>query len=108
MRRDAGERGAKSLTVTLGDYVDRGPKSRGVIERLARNPFPGDYVALKGNHEALLEAFLADPRTGEHWQRLGGVQTLQSFGVRLSPLIGGRGFRAGGAGLARRADRRST
>ncbi len=89
---DAGEAGAKSLTVTLGDYVDRGPKSRGVIERLARNPFPGDYVALKGNHEALLEAFLADPRTGEHWQRLGGVQTLQSFGVRLSPLIGGRGF----------------
>ena len=47
--------------MTLGDYIDRGPHSRGVIERLAENPFPGDYIALKGNHEALFEAFLADP-----------------------------------------------
>jgi hypothetical protein len=33
-------------TVTLGDYVDRGPDSRGVLDRLVRNPFPTDFVAL--------------------------------------------------------------
>jgi len=90
--RDAKEHEGGSLTVTLGDYVDRGPKSRGVLDRLLRNPFPGDYVALKGNHEALLEAFLADSRTGTHWQRLGGLETLDSFGVRAATLLGGRNF----------------
>ena len=44
----------RALTVTLGDYVDRGPDSRGVVERLAENPFPTEYVALKGNHEEML------------------------------------------------------
>ena len=57
------------------DYIDRGPKSRGVLDRLLENPFPGDYVALKGNHEVLLEAFLADPKAGVHWQHLGGMET---------------------------------
>jgi serine/threonine protein phosphatase 1 len=90
--RDAKQHGADSLTVTLGDYIDRGPKSRGVLDRLLANPFPGDYVALKGNHEALLEAFLNDPAVGTRWQHLGGLETLHSFGVRVSPLMGGRDF----------------
>jgi serine/threonine protein phosphatase 1 len=89
---DAEERGRDCLTVTLGDYVDRGPNSRGVLDRLLENPFPGDYVALKGNHEALMVSFLDDPAVGAHWQHLGGLQTLRSFGVRLSPLTGSRNF----------------
>jgi serine/threonine protein phosphatase 1 len=36
------------MTVTLGDYIDRGPDSRGVLDRLVRNPFPTDFIALKG------------------------------------------------------------
>jgi len=90
--RDAKERGRDCLTVTLGDYVDRGPNSRGVLDRLLENPFPGGYVALKGNHEALMISFLSDPAVGTHWQHLGGLQTLRSFGVRLSPLTGNRNF----------------
>jgi serine/threonine protein phosphatase 1 len=92
INKDASEHGGESLTVTLGDYVDRGPKSRGVLDRLSSNPFPGDFVALKGNHEALLEAFLADPASGVHWQYLGGLETLHSFGVRLSRLKGERNY----------------
>jgi serine/threonine protein phosphatase 1 len=61
-------------TVTLGDYMDRGPDSRGVIDRLVRNPFPTEFVALKGNHEALFETFLDDPAVAEHWRRLGGAR----------------------------------
>jgi serine/threonine protein phosphatase 1 len=78
---------AESVTVTLGDYVDRGPDSRGVIERLARNPFPTPYVALKGNHEDFLLKFLRDPLTGPLWQLNGGLETLQSYGVPVSDLI---------------------
>src|SRR6187401_2747364 len=75
-----------SLTVTLGDYVDRGPDSRGVLERLSHNPFPTPYVALKGNHEELFEAFLDDVSDGKHWLKLGGLQTLRSYGVPVNSL----------------------
>src|ERR1700742_4187329 len=71
------------LTVTLGDYVDRGPDSRGVLERLSRNPFPTRYVALRGNHEVLLEQFMRDPTIADHWRRLGGLETLHSYGVPI-------------------------
>jgi serine/threonine protein phosphatase 1 len=92
IERDVKEHGPNCLTVTVGDYIDRGPKSPGVLERLSDNPFPCDYIALKGNHEAMLEAFLADPKTGSHWQHLGGMETLHSFGIRFSSLLGGRSF----------------
>lgn len=90
--RDVVEHGGTALTVTLGDYIDRGPQSREVIERLAANPFPTPYVALKGNHEALLEAFLADPAVGSQWRRLGGLETIASFGVPVQRLMVGRNY----------------
>ena len=81
-----------SVTVTLGDYIDRGPDSRGVLERLSRNPFPTDYLALRGNHEGLLEDFLDDPSTGSAWRGLGGLETIYSYGVPVNTLMQGRGF----------------
>jgi serine/threonine protein phosphatase 1 len=92
IKRDVDEYGNDCLTVTLGDYIDRGPNSRGVIERLLTNPFSGPYVALKGNHEVLLESFLADPAVGEHWRRLGGLETLHSYGVPVSGLMVGKAY----------------
>jgi serine/threonine protein phosphatase 1 len=80
------------LTITLGDYIDRGPDSRGVIERLSQNPFPTRYVALKGNHEALFEAFMLDPTVANHWRRLGGLETLHSYGVPIQDLMVGKGY----------------
>jgi serine/threonine protein phosphatase 1 len=87
-------KGGKCLTITLGDYVDRGPDSRGVLDRLACNPFPTDYVALKGNHEVLFETFLRDPSAGVAWRRLGGLETLHSYGIPVNDLMIGRGFDA--------------
>ena len=83
---------ADSLTVTLGDYVDRGPDSRGVLDRLACNPFPTRYIALKGNHEALFEAFLRDPTVASQWRRFGGLETLHSYGVPVAAVMIGKGF----------------
>ena len=67
--------------VFLGDYIDRGPDSRGVIERLRtlQSEMP-DVVCLRGNHEALLlEAFETDDEG--LWLLNGAAQTLLSYGV---------------------------
>src|SRR5215475_5597515 len=81
-----------ALTVTLGDYVDRGPDSRGMIERLMRNPFQTPLVALKGNHESLFEAFLQEAAVAGQWRRLGGLETLHSYKVSVSSLMLGRNY----------------
>lgn len=90
-----------AITVTLGDYVDRGPDSRGVIECLARNPFPTPFVALRGNHEVVLEEFLRDPAIADDWRRLGGLETLHSYGVDVAPLMRGRGYEDAAEALRR-------
>lgn len=92
IHRDFDQFGGSCLIATLGDYIDRGPNSRGVIERLMSNPFPGHYVALKGNHELILEMFLADPAIGSEWKDLGGLETLHSFGVPVAELMMGRKY----------------
>src|SRR5438034_10813955 len=69
------------LIVTIGDYIDRGPDSRGVLDRLAYNAFPTDFVALKGKHEALFGMFLDAPAAAAHWRRLGGLQTMHACAV---------------------------
>lgn len=80
--------GRKPKVVVLGDLVDRGDQSREVVERLksAVGPGPlGELVVLKGNHEAALLDFVANPEQGSDWLRFGGMQTLASYGVPIPP-----------------------
>jgi serine/threonine protein phosphatase 1 len=75
------------MLVFLGDYVDRGPNSRGVIARiidLERDPGL-EVRALKGNHEEAMLAFLNDAAAGPAWSEQGGAQTLVSYGVSPPP-----------------------
>ncbi len=51
--------------VTLGDYDDRAPDSREVIERLCSSSFPSNVVVLKGNHEDIFLRFIEDPAMAE-------------------------------------------
>lgn len=68
--------------VLLGDYVDRGPSSREVIEILTSEPRNGIPVTcLLGNHEAMLLQFLDDAAVGPEWMAYGGRETLMSYGV---------------------------
>jgi serine/threonine protein phosphatase 1 len=68
--------------VTLGDYVDRGPASKTVLDHLAsRTFFPARLIALGGNHDLLFRDFLLRPELGEHWRSMGGVETLKSYDV---------------------------
>jgi serine/threonine protein phosphatase 1 len=73
----------RKVVVFLGDYVDRGPDSRGVIDRLcslAEHPSVEAHF-LKGNHEDKLIEFLTDPTVGKAWCEYGGAQALKSFGL---------------------------
>lgn len=84
----------EALTVVLGDYIDRGPDSRGVIERLLPNPFGMPLVPLKGNHEAMLGTFLREPSSASGWRRWGGLETLHSYGVDVTALQRSKGYEA--------------
>ncbi len=75
----------ETILAFLGDYVDRGPDSRLVLEtlkQLKRNG--GDkVVTLKGNHEEAFLGFLGDAGSGAAWAEHGGRETLLSYGVAL-------------------------
>lgn len=78
----AGREASRRVIVYLGDYIDRGPDSRGVIEHLASNPLPDcESVHLMGNHDRWLLDFLDDPGCGEPWLMNGARPTLSSYGV---------------------------
>jgi serine/threonine protein phosphatase 1 len=73
------------VIVFLGDYIDRGCDSQGVIERLVRGPLDGVACRfLLGNHEAVLLQFLEQPAAAAEWLEYGGVETLASYGLRAS------------------------
>lgn len=70
--------------VFLGDYVDRGSDAAGVLRRLHRLNYaaPDGVIALRGNHEAMMLDYIADPtESGARFLRFGGVETLRSFGI---------------------------
>jgi serine/threonine protein phosphatase 1 len=69
--------------VTLGDYVDRGPASRQVIERLIELSKRCTLIPLYGNHEAMLLRALEDPIEMPFWLAYGGAETLFSYGTML-------------------------
>lgn len=72
---------AQAVEIYLGDYVDRGPDSRSVIDMLAARLVRHGAVCLRGNHDALLDAFIHDFATLEIWRPLGALATLASYGV---------------------------
>ena len=78
--------------VFLGDYVDRGPDSHGVIELLMDLQRHWPVVCLKGNHEELMLRAIAEPRgrSLDLWLQFGGDATLRSYHVREYDDLAGR------------------
>lgn len=84
---DAARRGGDWRIVHLGDYVDRGPDSRGVLDLLQRRSVADPRViALAGNHDTGFLDFLEKPDPDGLFARYGGVETARSYGVSLDLL----------------------
>jgi len=66
--------------VFLGDYIDRGPDSKGVVDYILKNRQP-NWHFLRGNHEQMLLEWLGTPNplAASNWLLNGGHQTLQSY-----------------------------
>ena len=90
--RDNAARGGGGHLVHVGDLIDRGPDSRGVVDYLMRGQMAGrPWTVLKGNHDRFLPRFAAQPdwidpglASGRHWldhTTLGAGPTLASYGV---------------------------
>jgi serine/threonine protein phosphatase 1 len=75
----------KAIEIYLGDYIDRGPASRQVIDRLIARSRKRNTVFLKGNHETYVSEFIANPEMLTDWRQYGGLETLMSYG--LQPAI---------------------
>jgi len=88
IRNDSAAMGERPLIVLLGDYVDRGPGSRQVLERIIRLKQEQwcDVEALMGNHEEALLQFLREPGYGVSWVEYGGAATLASYGVTVPAM----------------------
>ncbi|MCR8724690.1 metallophosphoesterase [Frigidibacter sp. ROC022] len=82
--------------IFVGDLIDRGDDSAGTLARLRELP---DAVCLQGNHEEICFDFLHAPEDqGPRWLKVGGLQTLASFG------IGGLSISSRGAALSKARD----
>ena len=74
--------GKSDTVVTLGDYIDRGPASKGVIDRLLTLRNETNLVALRGNHELMMEDARQGPPSSSFWLLNGGIETLESYNTR--------------------------
>lgn len=95
-RRIAADGGGDALVVHVGDLIDKGPDSRGVIDDLMRGQAQGrNWAVLKGNHDRMLCQFMRDPHHVDSGVKrplsytrhpdIGAAATLASYGVDSSP-----------------------
>lgn len=92
---DAAAISGEKWLVHLGDHVDRGPASAGVLDHLLAPPPTGFHrLCLKGNHEAMLLDALRNPGSLSHWLANGGDATLASYGVSEAAIKSLRGASA--------------
>ena len=89
----------KALAIFLGDYIDRGLQSAEVVDRLSRGHFPTQLIALRGNHEQILLDALVDETVFGSWRQFGGLELLASYGVDISDVIRGKGYKQARAEL---------
>ena len=82
--------GMRKVVVYIGDYVDRGPDSEGVIDMLIEKPLEGfECRHLKGNHEDFMVEFMETGAHADSWILNGARATMESYGVDFHELTQG-------------------
>lgn len=71
--------------IFLGDMVDRGPDTKGVLDRIMALEKECQVVAIAGNHEEMMVSCITEPEFAKSWLRFGGEQALASFGLPATP-----------------------
>ncbi len=85
---DAATGPQNKTVIYLGDYIDRGPDSGGVIDHLLDHPLAGfKGIRLMGNHEDFLINFLENGEQGSSWIANGGDATLEYYGITAWPYM---------------------
>lgn len=85
---DAASIEGEKWLVCLGDLVDRGPESMGVLDHLMAPPPAGlRRICLAGNHETMMLDFIDNPASQPDWLQFGGQQTLASYGIDASGFM---------------------
>ncbi len=72
----------EDTVVFLGDYVDRGPDSKGVIDWLIDNSEHYQFEFILGNHEIMMKSAISNQDERRNWLYFGGSETLSSYGIR--------------------------
>ena len=82
-------KGLPAKMVFLGDYIDRGPSSLGVLRFLMKlqSSEASKVICLKGNHEELALAAVKGGIYERHWLRNGGRETLSSYGISVATQL---------------------
>lgn len=75
---------ARPVHLLVGDYIDRGPGSREVLDLLIDCAQGREVVFLRGNHDNFIGDFLKNPATLQDWSKIGGLETLMSYGLKPS------------------------
>jgi serine/threonine protein phosphatase 1 len=74
----------RPIVVFLGDYIDRGPTSREVLDLLLGCERTKETIFLRGNHDSFVHRFLSEPAVLDEWRLCGGLETLVSYGLKPS------------------------
>ncbi len=79
--------GSDDTIVMLGDCIDRGPDSRGVIEQLLGLRERCRVMPILGNHEEMMLNYLDGRPQPDDWVQFGGAQTLASYGAQSDSSV---------------------
>lgn len=87
--KDLRQRAVQSHLIFLGDLVDRGSQSAAVVRRILEDGLPTDrWDCLMGNHEeVMLDCYEGQRELYDRWLRYGGVQTLESYGLKAADIF---------------------
>ena len=72
----------RPIHLLVGDYIDRGPASRDVLELLIDCSQGREMIFLRGNHDIFIHEFLQNPAALRDWSKIGGLETLMSYGLQ--------------------------